>query len=273
MNLEESARLQIEEAVGHTFRNPALIACALTHSSIATARVESNERMELLGDSVLGLVVCEHLYSRYPDAHEGDLTKIKSYLVSRLKCADYAIQAGFMSHVVLGKGLAGNAIPPSIAAATFEAMIAAAYLDGGIECARRFVMRFVEPHVDATERMGHQMNFKSVLQQVTQSMELGTPTYVVVDETGPDHAKSFEIRVAVGKRRFASSWALNKKAAEQAAALLALRELGWADGEEPNVRIIWGGQIADHQDAAVAIEAATASGLPDPSTTPSQSAE
>ena len=251
---------------GHRFRDRSLIECALTHSSIAPSRLESNERMELLGDSVLGLVVCQHLYLRYPQADEGELTKIKSYLVSRLKCAEYAREAGLISLVALGKGLAGSAVPASIGAAAFEAMIAAIYLDGGLECAREFILRFVEPHVDVTERMGHQMNFKSVLQQVTQAMSLGTPNYLVVAETGLDHLKSFEICVAVGAQRFASSCAANKKAAEQAAALLALRDLGWAEGVEPSVRIIWGGDVSGQRAANRKIDSTTDAGSADPST-------
>ena len=256
--------------MGHVFANPSLIKCALTHASFVSQRIESNERLELLGDSVLGMVVCDHLYARYPDADEGELTKIKSYLVSRLKCAEYANEAGVVSLVVLGKGFAGSAIPASIAGSVFEALIAAVYLDGGMECARRFILRFVEPHVDLTERMGHQMNFKSVLQQVAQSMDEGTPNY---DQKGPDHAKAFEICVEICRRRFASCWGLNKKSAEQAAALLALRELGYANGEEPNVRITWGILPANQQKTSAAIAAQTVAGSEDPSTSASAKLE
>ncbi len=265
-------RRQIESAVGYVFRDPALIACALTHSSFASQRIESNERLELLGDSILGLVVCEHLYARYPDADEGALTKIKSYLVSRLKCAEYAREAGFIPLVVLGKGLAGNAVPSSIAGSVFEALIAAVYLDGGMECARTFTMRFVEPHVDLTERMGHQMNFKSVLQQVSQSTEEGTPVYLVIDQKGPDHAKSFEICVEIGQRRFSSCWGANKKSAEQAAALVALRELGIAQGDEPHVSLHWGNLRLDQAKSSAATLPATISGPGEPSTTASDKA-
>lgn len=271
--LDESVRQQIEAAVGHVFGDPSLIACALTHSSFVSQRTQSNERLELLGDSVLSLVICEHLYARYPDANEGELTKIKSYLVSRLKCAEYANEAGFVPLMVLGKGFAGSAIPSSIAGSVFEALIAAVYLDGGMECARRFILRFVEPHVDLTERMGHQMNFKSVLQQVAQSMEAGTPTYVVIDQKGPDHAKAFEICVEVGHRRFPSCWGTNKKSAEQAAALLALRALGFADGEEPHVRITWGIALANQRKVSDATAPETIAGSADPSTSASAKAE
>lgn len=271
MILDDAARANIESAIGHVFSNPQLIVHALTHASLASQRIESNERLELLGDSVLGFVVCEHLYERYKAADEGELTKIKSFLVSRRKCADYAREAGLVKFLALGKGLAGGSMPASVAAAAFEAIIAAIYLDGGMDPARAFVMRYVEPHVDSTERMGHQMNFKSVLQQVTQSKELGAPTYLVVDQRGPDHEKSFEICVVFGKRRFQSACAGNKKDAEQAAALLALRELGHAIGEEPEVQILWGRLTPGQVESATAIESATRSGESDPSTTASAS--
>ncbi len=276
MSLDEAVRASVEAAVGYTFRDPALIARALTHASLANHPTESNERLELLGDSVLGFVVCEHLFERYLEADEGELTKIKSFLVSRRKCADFAVEAGLVKFMALGKGLSSGAIPGSIAAAAFEAIIAAIYLDGGMEHARTFVMRYVEPHVDSTERMGHQMNFKSVLQQVTQSTELGAPTYLVVDQRGPDHEKSFEICVVVGKKRFASSWAGNKKNAEQAAALLALRELGHAIGDEPNVQITWGRTAPAASSTSQplttdTIARATHCGVADPSTTASAS--
>ncbi len=271
MSLDDAVRTSIQDAVGYTFSDPQLIVRALTHASLATQRTESNERLELLGDSVLGFIVCEHLFERYPNADEGVLTKIKSFLVSRRKCADYAREAGLVEFLALGKGFSGGAIPPSIAAAAFEAIIAAIYLDGGMAPARNFVMRHVEPHVHSTERMGHQMNFKSVLQQVTQSRSLGTPTYCVVDQRGPDHEKSFEICVIVGSRRFQSSWAGNKKDAEQAAALLALRELGHATGEASEIQILWEGLAEDHPLRAAATDLATESGDAAASTTASAS--
>lgn len=273
MNLDESARQQVEAAVGHVFENPQLISRALTHSSFASQRTDSNERLELLGDAVLGLVVCEHLYARFPDADEGTLTKVKSYLVSRLMCARYGREAGVVPLMIFGKGFSGTAIPTSIAGSAFEALIAAVYLDGGMDSARRFIMRYVEPHVDVTERMGHQMNFKSVLQQVTQALEGGTPSYLVLSESGPDHAKLFEICVEVRGRRFPSASAPSKRSAEQAAALLALRELGYAHGDEPSVQITWDAAGASQSKRSAATTSATSFGAPDESTDASQSIE
>jgi len=267
--LDESIKQQVETALGHVFADPSLIAIALTHSSFAALRTDSNERLELLGDSVLSVVVCDHLYARYPEADEGELTKIKSYLVSRVKCAEYATEAGVASLVVLGKGFAGTTIPSSIAGSVFEALIAAVYLDGGMECARRFVLRLVEPHVSQIERIGHQMNFKSILQQVAQSTESATPNYLVVDQKGPDHAKSFQICVEVGDRRFSARWGSNKKSAEQSAALAALCELGMAEGDEPNVRIIWANAQANQSQESAITQSQTVEGSPLPSTSKS----
>lgn len=239
MPIGAEVRQQLEAILGHSFADPSLLSCALTHSSFAAIRTDSNERLELLGDSILGFVVCEHLYGRYPQADEGTMTKIKSFLVSRAKCAEYSAQLGLSELVVVGKGISAQSLPASIAGSCFEAVIAALYLDGGIDAARAFVLRVVEPHVDAAERTGHQMNFKSVLQQVAQAMNSGVPTYTVQDEAGPDHSKSFLVAAELGGRSFTAQWGTTKKSAEQAAALTALRELGLTHGEEPNVTICW----------------------------------
>lgn len=267
--MDDRVREAVERIVDHHFADPTLIQRALTHASLADRRSESNERMEFLGDSVLGFVVCEHLYRRYPNSDEGDLTKIKSYLVSRLMCASYAHEAGLVGLLAVGKGFGGQpTLPQSVAAAVFESIIAALYLDGGLELAGRFLLRFVDPHVESTERMGHQMNFKSVLQQVAQTRQLEAAVYAVVDERGPDHAKSFEVAVSIGTQRFPACWGGSKKIAEQAAALAALRALGNAEGEESDVTIRWPGASGAQPDAARTSSPATASGeSADPSTT------
>lgn len=265
--LTPEIRSEVEGSVGHSFSNPDLIELALTHSSLADQRTDSNERMEFFGDSLLGFVVCEHLFNRYPDASEGELTKIKSYLVSRLMCADYANEAGFLHLLALGKGFpSGVELPKSVAAAAFEAMIAAIFIDAGFEKARDFILRFVEPHVESTERMGHQMNFKSVLQQIVQANSFPPPTYIIISEKGPDHSKSFEVCVEIGLRRFSACWGLSKKVAEQAAALTALRELGHARGEPPFIEVVWRldpTETAGNQRAICdAIDSATQAGSP-----------
>ncbi len=271
--MTDGVRQEVERIVGYAFADPTLIERALTHASLADRRELSNERMEFLGDSVLGFVVCQHLFRRYPNADEGDLTKIKSYLVSRAQCAGYAHEAGLVGLLSVGKGFGGQTtLPQSVAAAVFEAIIAAIYLDAGLESAEKFVMQFVGPHVDSTERMGHHMNFKSILQQVAQGRRFDPPNYVVLDEKGPDHAKAFEVAVVVGTRRFPSCWGPSKKIAEQAAALVALRELGHAQGEDPSVVIVWPASSGNQASTARESASATDVGEPeDPSTTESAS--
>ena len=220
---------EAERIFGHRFENPALLDEALTHASKADHRLQSNERMEFLGDAVLGLVVCEHLFARFPELFEGDLTKIKSAVVSRRACAEVSERIGLCEMLNLGKGMSTRRVlPHSVAAAVLESTIAAIYLDGGMEPARRFILRHMGPLIDAAAESTHQHNFKSVLQQHAQRQLPVPPTYVLLDAKGPDHAKAFEVCVELDGRRFGSAWANSKKEAEQKAALLALDELGLA---------------------------------------------
>ncbi|MBM4110043.1 MAG: ribonuclease III [Phycisphaerae bacterium] len=226
--------------IGHVFSDPALMQLALTHASVSDTRMVSNERLEFLGDAVLGQIICEHLYQRYPDRLEGDLTKLKSHLVSRDMCAQLVRDAGFHRLMSIGKGMISvEALPKSVLAGLFESLVGAIFLDGGGDAARAFVMRHMEPHIERTLQSGHQENYKSVLQQLAQQAGLGSPTYSVLDERGPDHEKNFEIRAQIGDRAFASCWGMSKKAAEQGAALHALRELGFViDGPSgPQVQV------------------------------------
>ena len=138
----------------------------------------------------------------------------------------------------VGKGIGGKpGIPPSVAAAVLESMIAAIYLDGGIEVVRTFILRQFEPHIRIAAASSHQQNFKSLLQQHAQRNMPTNPMYMLLDEKGPDHAKCFEVCVEIDGRRFPSAWANSKKEAEQKAALLALADLGVVtiDGEQITV--------------------------------------
>ena len=230
----------IEQRTGYRFNDRALLAQALVHASIATSRVASNERLEFLGDAILGAIVCEHLYRRFPFELEGELTKIKSNAVSRRICAEVTLQLGLADGVQLGKGMGDRtALPQSLLAALFEAVVGAIYLDGGIDPARAFVLTHLESRIDESTRLGHQQNFKSVLQQSLQRKDLGTPCYLVLAERGPDHAKCFEICVELGQRRFKGCWGMSKKSAEQLAALEALVELGFAQRDDAGeVRLV-----------------------------------
>jgi ribonuclease-3 len=216
-----------QEAIGYHFENLDLLKLALHHASSANHRRDSNERMEFLGDAVLGLVVCQALYERLPEALEGDMTKIKSAVVSRRTCAQVAHRLRLTEGLVLGQGMdSGELLPSSLAAGTLEAVIAAVYLDGGLDAAREFVLRHMDEELREATASQHQFNFKSHLQQCAQRNASATPIYELLDEKGPDHAKCFEVAVSIGGRQFPSAWGPNKKEAEQKAAQLALIALG-----------------------------------------------
>ena len=214
------------EVLGYQFRDGDLLTEALTHASSAGHRLESNERMEFLGDAILGYIVCEYLYTSCPHLLEGDLTKIKSAVVSRKVCAKISRELDLCAFLTLGKGMSGqSSLPPSVAAAVLESIIAAIYSDSDLHTVREFVLKHFKPHIDEAARSTHQSNFKSVLQQYAQKHRPSVPIYLLLDEKGPDHSKAFEMCVEIDGQRFPSAWAVSKKEAEQKAALHALCEL------------------------------------------------
>jgi len=222
-----------EQILGYTFKNPNLLKESLTHSSVADNRLDSNERMEFLGDAVLDLVVCEALYLRFPEYFEGDLTKIKSAVVSRRTCAEVSNETGLTDLLITGKGISSREhMPSSLAAAVYESITAALYLDGGFEVVKAYVLRTMNPKIDEIAANTHQRNYKAVLQQHAQKIIGGTPMYELLDEKGPDHSKCFEVCVVIDGKRYNSAWGPNKKMAEQKAALFALEELGVFDAKE-----------------------------------------
>ncbi len=224
--MDQSSLLQCQKLIEYQFKDAALLGLALTHSSVAPTRLHSNERLEFLGDSILGIVVCEDLYQRYGHLLEGEMTRIKSAVVSRHTCALVAQELGLGELLHLGKGLvSASGLPQSIAAAVLEAIIGAIYLDGGLEAARIFILRHMLPHIQATFDNHHMRNYKSLLQQLAQCHFGCTPLYQVLDEKGPDHSKCFELAVAIGGRQFPSAWGKSKKEAEQKAAMRAMEEL------------------------------------------------
>ena len=225
--MDPTAIERCQKALGYTFKDPSLLALALTHSSVANTRLESNERMEFLGDAVLGLVVCHELYEQFTDLLEGQMTKIKSAVVSRKTCSEIAESTGIADSLILGKGMpTPGKLPQSVSAAVFESITGAIYLDGGLEPARKFILRTIAPFIDEAFENEHQRNFKSVLQQQAQRRWGATPDYHVLDEKGPDHSKCFEVAVSISGRHFTSAWGMSKKEAEQEAARRALSELG-----------------------------------------------
>jgi ribonuclease III len=219
---EHTLLTECQDAIGYHFGKVELLRAALTHTSGANTRGASNERLEFLGDSVLGLITCEQLFSRFPDYQEGDLTKIKSVIVSRKTCAKFGEELGLDDFLFLGKGMTGIDVPMNVLANTFEALVAAIFLDGGWEAARVFVLDFIEPEIDHVTNEAMNANSKSALQQVAQRDFGSTPRYVILDEQGPDHNKCFKISAQIQTERYPAAWGKNKKEAELKAAMNAL---------------------------------------------------
>jgi len=215
-----------QDSLGYRFRQPELLRAALTHTSGADTRLASNERLEFLGDSILGLVVCEQLFTRFPNLDEGEMTKIKSAVVSRRTCARISQLLNLGDCLFLGKGMNIHAsMPPNLLADVYESLVAAIYLDGGLEPAKTFILRHMEPEIDEVVEGEHAGNFKSVLQQVAQREFNATPQYHLLDEKGPDHSKCFKIAAVIGRHSFPAAWGRNKKEAEQKAAMNALAQI------------------------------------------------
>ncbi len=230
---QSEACQRAQQALNHQFEDQELLLTALTHASVANTRLESNERLEFLGDAILGMVVCEELFKRYGRYMEGELTKIKSVVVSRRICAKITESLGLADVLFLGKGMRDrNGLPESLKAAAFESLIAAVYLDAGIDAARKFILEHMHVHIEAAANSQTQRNYKSYLQQHAQQHLSATPHYGVLDEQGPDHSKCFEVCVTIGDRRYPSAWGPSKKEAEQKAALRALRELNLPELDE-----------------------------------------
>jgi len=218
---------ECQRRLGYQFRNPALLVSALTHASGALHRLASNERLEFLGDAILGFLVCERLYRTFPDSLEGDLTRIKSVVVSRETCSRISDQLQLVDFLIVGKGLStpSRAVPSSVLSDLFESLVAAIYLDGGMEAVRPLVERMLVPEIEKVVSGEMGSNHKSLLQQWAQRDFGITPTYEVLEEVGPDHSKSFHVSAQIGGRRYSPAWGRNKKEAEQRAASNALVEL------------------------------------------------
>ena len=231
--MKEETLEQLQELLEYQFTDKSLLIEAMTHSSYADHRLQSNERLEFLGDSVLALTICRRLFDQFPDYLEGDLTKIKSMLVSRKTCSKVAGKLQLQDFTLVGKGMdKTRAMSGSIAGGTLEAVIAAIYLDGGFDSAADFIMRTFGAMIEKSNAQQHQENFKSMLQQHSQQTTNQTPIYELLDEKGPDHDKCFEIGVVIGRQRFAGAWGITKKDAEQKAAKSALIQIGLLDEDE-----------------------------------------
>lgn len=231
---------ECEQRIGYAFRDPKILVAAVTHASGARHRLASNERLEFLGDAILGFIVCERLFHAFPESLEGDLTRIKSVVVSRETCSRLSTQLGLAEFLILGKGFsggsggaggggAGRSVPDSVLSDLFESLVAAIYLDGGMEHVKPFVERLLGPEIEKVVSGETGSNHKSLLQQWAQRDFGLTPTYEVLAEEGPDHSKSFRVSAQIGNRSYPPAWGRNKKEAEQRAASNALVELQGAD--------------------------------------------
>ncbi len=218
----------LEAAIGYEFRNISLLQNALAHSSYANERwhdsLRSNERLEFLGDSILGMVVAEHLYSTYPNRPEGDLTRMRADLVCENALAAVAVQLGLGEHLLLGKGeeQGGGRSRNSILADAVESVIAACFLDGGMAVARDFIHRFVlqQSGVQRGNR-----DYKTALQELVQQKKNQILSYALTAESGPDHNKQFTVQVSLNGTVVGTGEGSSKKRAEQLAARAAIEKL------------------------------------------------
>ena len=219
----------LETAIGYRFKNITLLQNALTHSSYANERwhdsLKSNERLEFLGDSILGMVVAEHLYRNFPDRPEGELTRMRADMVCETSLASVANKLGLGSHLLLGHGeeQGGGRTRPSILADAVESVIAAAFLDGGFAAAANIIQQFILVDVPVTRL--HNRDYKTALQELVQQKKNQVLSYALVGESGPDHDKSFRVEVSLNGRVVGSGNGSSKKRAEQDAARAAIENL------------------------------------------------
>lgn len=216
---------EFEEKIGYTFKNKSLIEQALTHSSYANEKkmkpFSDNERLEFLGDAVLELVSSDFLYKAFPDMPEGKLTKLRASLVCEPTLAFCAVEMGLGAYLRLGKGedATGGRTRKSVLSDALEATIGAIYLDGGIEIARGYIMKFILNDIENKQMFS---DSKSLLQEFLQAEKKEVPEYVLISESGPDHAKTYDVEVRCMNQVLAKGQGQTKKAAEQEAAYKAL---------------------------------------------------
>ncbi len=219
----------LEAAIGYRFRNITLLQNALTHSSYANERwhnsLLSNERLEFLGDSILGMTVAEYLYRNFPDRPEGELTRMRADMVCEKALAKVAARIELGRHLMLGNGeeQGGGRGRDSILADAVESVIAAAFLDGGMDAAKQFIDRFVL--VEIPVKKLHNVDYKTALQELIQQKKNQTLTYALIGESGPDHDKRFEVEVKLNGTTVGTGIGSSKKRAEQEAAHCALEKL------------------------------------------------
>ena len=220
---------ELENAIGYRFRNITLLQNALSHSSYANERwrdsLKSNERLEFLGDSVLGMLVADYLYRNFPDRPEGELTRMRADMVCEKTLAVVANQLNLGRHLMLGRGeeLGGGRNRESILADAVESVIAACYLDGGMDAALQFVKKFILVHVPVTKLQN--ADYKTALQELVQQKKNQVLSYQLIGESGPDHDKEFRVELTLNDRVIGVGVGSSKKRAEQAAARAAIEIL------------------------------------------------
>lgn len=221
---------EFEEIIGYKFKDKNLIFTALSHSSFANENKKqrnSNERLEFLGDSVLSIIVSDFIFEHYTFLPEGELTKLRASLVCEKALFEFAKEIRLGEFIMLGKGEinTGGRTRPSILADAFEAVIAAIYLDGGIEAARKHVLRFIPKNFDPKHQ--HITDYKTVLQEIIQRNPEEMVEYVLKSESGPDHDKEFTVQVMLNSNVIGEGTGKSKKNAEQMAAKQALDLMGY----------------------------------------------
>ncbi|NCB29367.1 MAG: ribonuclease III [Clostridia bacterium] len=220
------------DKIGYHFQNDALFQTAMTHSSYANEhrerRLHNNERLEFLGDSVLGFVTADYLFNKYPELPEGELTKLRAAVVCEQALYEIAKELGIDGEIKLGHGeeTGGGRQRPSILADATEALLGAIYLDGGIEPARAFVLDFVPRKAEYARRGGMFKDYKTMLQEIVQKSKQETLEYRLAGEEGPDHDKTFTMQLLLNSNIFATGAGRSKKEAEQMAAKQALELMG-----------------------------------------------
>ncbi|MBD5144351.1 MAG: ribonuclease III [Ruminococcus sp.] len=224
---------EFEKKIGYTFKNKELLHEALSHSSYANELKRgrnSNERLEFLGDSVLSIVVSKHLFTHFKHLPEGELTKIRASLVCEKALFEFSKKIDLGKHILLGKGEenSGGRTRPSIVSDAFEAVIAAVFLDGGMEEAEKYVLSFIPKNLEANSSKSLH-DYKTMLQEIIQKNPEERVEYVLADQTGPDHDRNFVVQVRLNSNVIGTGEGHSKKQAEQAAAREALRLMGYKE--------------------------------------------